>query len=43
MLKVFIFMRWKLGAAENGAEDVLGYLDIAAKDLATHAFPHARP
>ena len=43
LLKVFIFMRRNPGAAENGAEDVLGFLNIAMKDLATHAFPHACP
>jgi len=31
------------GAAENGVEDVLGFLNIAMKDLATHACPHACP
>jgi len=28
-LKVFIFMRQNPGAAENGAEDVLGFLHLA--------------
>ena len=42
-MKVIIFMRWNPGAAENGAEDVLGFLNTAMKDLATHAFPHACP
>jgi len=43
LLKVFIFMRRNPGAAENGAEDVLGFLNSAMKDLATHACPHACP
>jgi len=48
LLKVFvtaraIFKRRNPGAAENGAEDVLGFLNIAMKDLATHACPHACP
>ena len=34
-----IFKRHNPGAAETGAEDVLG----AIKDLATHACPHACP
>ena len=42
-MKVLIFMRWSPGAAENGAEDVLGFLNIAMKDLATYACPHACP
>jgi len=48
LLKVFIvarviFKRRDPGAAENGAEGVLGFLNIAIKDLATHACPHACP
>ena len=43
LLKVFISMRRNPGAAENGAEDVLGFLNIAMKDLAAHACPHACP
>ena len=48
LLKVFvvaraIFKRRNPGAAENGAEDVLGFLNIAMKDMATHARPHAFP
>ena len=43
LLKVLIFMRRNQGAEENGAEDVLGFLNIAMKDLATHSFPHAFP
>ena len=42
-VKVFIFMRRNPRAAENGAEDVLGFLNTAMKDLATHACPHACP
>ena len=47
-MKVFIearviFKRRNPGAAENGAEDVLGFLNIAMEDLATHACPHACP
>jgi len=43
-LKVFIvaraiFKRRNPGAAEDGAEDVLGFLDIATMDLVTHACP----
>ena len=36
-------MRRNPGAAENGAEDVLGFVNTAMKDLATHACPHACP
>ena len=48
LLKVFvvarvIFKRRNPGAAENGAKGVLGLLNIAMKDLATHACPHACP
>ena len=48
LLKVFvvvraIFERWNPGAAENGAEDVLGFFYIAMKNLAKHAFPHSCP
>jgi len=43
LLKVLIFMRRNQGAEENGAEDVLGFLNTAIKDLATHACPHACP
>ena len=43
LLKVFIFMRRNPGAGENGAEGVLGFLNIAMKDMATHACPHAFP
>ena len=43
LLKVLIFMRRSPGAAENGAEDVLGFLNTAMKDLAIHACPHACP
>jgi len=48
LLKAFvvarvIFKRRNPGAAENGAEDVLGFLNIAMEDLATHACPHACP
>ena len=47
-MKVFIvarviFKRRDPGAAENGAEDLLGFLNIAMKDQATHACPHACP
>ena len=38
-----IFKRRDPGAAENGAEGVLGLLNTAMKDLATHACPHACP
>ena len=40
---LFVVVRWDPGAAENGAEDVLGFLNTAMKDLATHAFSHACP
>ena len=48
LLKVFIvaraiFKRRDPGAAENGAEDLLGFLNTAMKDLATNACPHACP
>ena len=48
MLKVFImaraiFKRRNPGAAENGAEDVLGFLNNAMEDLATKVSPHACP
>jgi len=44
-LKVLIvalvsFKRLNPGAAEDGAEDVFGFLDIAMKNLATHACPN---
>ena len=38
-----IFKRRNPGAAEDGAEGVLGLLDIAMKDLATHAPPPRLP
>ena len=38
-MKVFIFMRRNPSAAENLAEDVLGFLNTAMTDLATHACP----
>ena len=48
LLKVFIvaraiFKRRDPGAAENGAEDLLGFLNTAMKHLATNACPHACP
>ena len=36
-----IFKRRDPGASEDGAEDVIGFSDIAMKDLTTHACPHA--
>ena len=38
-----IFKRRNPGAAENEAEDLLGFLNTAMKDLATHACLHACP
>ena len=43
LLKAFIFMWRNPGAAKNGAEGVLGLLNTAMKDLATHACPHVCP
>jgi len=48
LLKVFIvaraiFKRRNPGAAEDGAEGVLGFLDIAMKDLGAHAPPPRLP
>ena len=42
-MALVIFKRRIPGAVENGAEDVLGFLKITMKDLATHACPHACP
>jgi len=38
-----IFKRRNPGAADNGEGDVLGFLSIVMKDLATNACPHACP
>jgi len=47
LLKVFVVARAifkrRNPFREDGAGDVLGFLDIAMKDLATHACPHAYP
>jgi len=48
LLKVFVvarvyFKRRNSGAAEIGAEGMLGFYNTAMKNLATHACPHACP